>query len=144
MVEPIVPGSDAYGSWNQRIVLQFADQLATITQHLQQYTGSPIMVHEGGTASLRAVWRIENSSWADLDWTDDWSWDATKADGDDGIYYPITDDYTDPDNLGLPINSWHKSACTTTSNVMERVLVEEWDGYTWRRVLGNESSISRC
>lgn len=141
--ETIVPGSDANGSWNQRIVLQFADQLATITQHLQQYTGSPGMVHEGGMASLRAVWRVENSNWANLDWTDDWSWDATKSDGDDGIYYPITDDYTDPNNLGVPINSWHKSACQTSTNVMKKVLVEEWDGFTWRRILGNGPSPGR-
>ena len=142
-IEPIVPGSDANGSWNQRIVLQFSDQLATITQHLQQYAGSPIMIHEGGTASLRAVWRIWNSGWTGVDWTDDWSWDATKSDVSDGIYYPISDDYTDPNNLGVPINSWHKSACQSTTNIVKKVLVEEWDGYTWRRILGNGPSPGR-
>jgi gliding motility-associated-like protein/uncharacterized repeat protein (TIGR01451 family) len=135
--EQIVPGSDQYGSWNQRIVLQFSPQLATITQHLQQYTGSPSMVHEGGMASLRGVWRLFSNNYIKVDWTDDWSWNATFKDASDGIYYPIGDDYTDPDNPGLPIDSWHKSACQTTTKIVKNVLVEEWDGYVWRRVLGN-------
>lgn len=135
--EQIVPGSDANGSWNQRIMLQFSPQLATITQHLQKYAGSPDMVHEGGMASLRGVWRMYTNNYINTDWSDDWSWDPTKFDGDDGIYFPISDDYTDPDNLGLPINSWHRSACQTTTQIVKNVLVEEWDGYVWRRVMGN-------
>jgi uncharacterized repeat protein (TIGR01451 family) len=136
--ENIVPGSDANGSWNQRIVLQFSKQLATITQHLQQYAGTPSMIHEGGTALLRGVWRLFPSNYANVNWTDDWSWSGSAfADGDGGLYFPIGDDYTDPNNLGIPINSWHKSACQTTNTIMKKILVEEWDGYVWRRVFGN-------
>ncbi|MFQ3577007.1 MAG: glycosyl hydrolase family 8, partial [Cytophagales bacterium] len=135
--ENIVPGSDANGSWNQRIVLQFSKQLATVTQHLQQYAGSPNMVHEGGTAVLRGVWRLFPSNYTNVNWADDWSWGPTFTNPDNGLFHPIGDDYTDPDNLGLPIDSWHKSACQTTTNIMKKILVEEWDGYVWRRVLGN-------
>lgn len=135
--ENIVAGQNEDGAWNQRIVLQFTPQLATIAQHLQQYAGSPSMVHEGGTAILRGVWRLYTSNYSDVDWTDDWSYDDRMADGDGGIYNPIGDDYSDLHNPGLPINSWHRSACQTTDKIMKKVLVEEWDGYTWRRIMGN-------
>jgi len=137
MHENIVAGQNEDGAWNQRIVLQFTPQLATIAQHLQQYAGSPSMVHEGGTAILRGVWRLYTSNYSDVDWTDDWSYDDRMADGDGGVYNPIGDDYSDLHNPGLPINSWHRSACQTTNKIMKKVLVEEWDGYTWRRIMGN-------
>lgn len=141
--EQIVPGEDEHGKWNQRIVLQFSEQQATITQHLQQYTGSPGMVHEGGLAPLRGVWRMFTSNYTNVDWTDDWSWEPTMGEDDSGIYFPIGDDYTDPDNLGLPVDSWHKSSCLKTDEITQKVLVEEWDGYVWRRVFGNGPSPGR-
>lgn len=135
--ELLTPGTDENGSWNQRIAVKFSPQLATITQHLQQYAGSPDKVHEGGLVDLRSVWRMFNTSNSNLNWTDDWSWDATKSDIDGGLYFPVGDDYSDPENLGVLVDSWHTSACQKTTNVMRKVLVEEWDGYVWRRVLGN-------
>lgn len=135
--ENLVPGQDANGKWNQRMTIQFAPQLATISQHLQQYVGSPSMIHEGSTSMLRGSWRLFPSNYMNVDWSDDWSWDASMSDVMDGIFFPIGDDYTDPNNLGAPINSWHKSGCQTTTKIMKRVLVEEWDGYTWRRIYGN-------
>ncbi|MFO7869145.1 MAG: hypothetical protein R6U95_07595, partial [Bacteroidales bacterium] len=135
--EQTVEGSDGEKKWNQRMIVQFAPQLATITQHLQQYSGSPAMVHEGGTASLRLNMRMETSNYQNTNWSDDWSWDDAWSDDEDGLFFPITDDHTNPNNLGIPVNSWHKSSCETSTKTVDRILVEEWDGYTWRRILGN-------
>lgn len=141
-VENITPGGDASGKWNQRIVTRFAPNLATTTQHLSRYYGMPTRVHIGTTEPLRAVWRLNTSNYANIDWSDDWSWDALAKDADEGLYLPIGDDYT----LGLPpktVASWHKSACEQPTALTKRLLVEEWDGYTWRRVYGQGPSLSK-
>ncbi len=72
-----------------------------------------------------------------VDWTDDWSWDGDFVDDDKGLFFPITPDYSDPNNLDVPIDSWHQSACETSDKLVTNILVEEWDGYVWRRVMGN-------
>jgi len=46
-------------------------------------------------------------------------------------------DWTDPLNLGVPGTQVDREACGTAAHVVTKILVEEWDGYTWRRVLGN-------
>lgn len=137
--ENIAAGSDANGSWNQRIVLQFPPYVATTTQHLSRYYGSPSRVHQGGTSPspLRTTWLLNAYNYASVNWTDDWSWNANTIDTDGGLYIPIGDDYTNPSNLATPVTTWHQSACTTSSQIMKKMLVEEWDGYVWRRVFGD-------
>lgn len=135
-------GSDANGNWNQRIVLQFAPYVATVSQHLQQYQGMPNLIHEGGTEMLRNTTRLYPSNYSNVNWTDDWSWDATMSDSDAGLYFPIGDDFT-LSKSGATINTWHKSACQMSTKTMKKVLVEEWDGYTWRRVYGNAPKMAR-
>ena len=135
--EMITPGQDSIGKWNQRIVFQFPHQLATITQQLQQYD-SRTYIHQGALASFRGRWRIFASNYNPVDWTDDWSYNPTALSSDDGLYFPIGDDHTDPDptKSGVPVTTWHKSACQTAPFSIKNVLIEEWDGYTWRRVFG--------
>ncbi len=132
--ESIVPGSDANGAWNQRVILQFSDQLCGPTPHLLRYFGLP-RIHEGGDQPLRAVWDLFTSNFGNADWSDDWSWDANATDGDDGLFYPITDDWTDPDNP-IIVDRYHNEACETPTKTVNNILVEEWDGYVWRRVFG--------
>lgn len=135
--QTLVPGSDAYGKWNQRLTIQFADQLCTTAPQLYEYYGETNRIHQGGTAPLRAVWDVHNAAYSSFDWADDWSanaaWQAADGDG----YFPVTNDWSDPNNLNIPIDRLHPDACETSSITVDRVLVEEWDGYTWRRILGN-------
>ncbi|HON52766.1 MAG TPA: hypothetical protein PLS12_06120, partial [Bacteroidales bacterium] len=135
--ENIVAGSDARGSWNQRLVAQFAPLLVTTTTHLSNYYGLTIRVHQGGTEPLRAKWRMHTNTYTNVDWSNDWSWNATANDADGGNYHPITPDWTDIYNPNKPINSWHPNACQTATKTVDNLLVEEFDGYTWRRILGN-------
>ena len=99
-----MPGSDATGEWNQRLVAQFAPLLVTTTTHLSNYYGLTIRVHQGGTEPLRAKWRM-HANYTNLDWSNDWSWDPTYTDADGRNYHPITPDWTDIYNPNKPINS---------------------------------------
>ena len=135
--EAITPGSDSRGAWNQRVIIQFAEQYSATTPHLLRYFGLP-RIREGGQQPLRAVWNMTTSTWGATQWNDDWSWNPTADDADGGFYHPVTDDWTDYNaTVGTPVTTWHNESCETASNTVDNVLVEEWDGYTWRRVFGN-------
>lgn len=137
--DPERPGK----KYNQRIIVQFADQLATVSQHLQQYAssnkGDGLHVHEGGGATLLLNMRMACSQGGKMfDLTDDWSYsDEWASSKQNDLHYPIIYDNTDPNNLDQPITSWDRHSCGTPEKYCDRILVEEWDGYTWRRVLGN-------
>ncbi len=145
--ENIMPGSDTLGKWNQRLVIQFSDpsnsqtvpNLVTIDHHLSQYRGMRGRIHRGGIDPLRLVWIINSSTWTAVDWSQAWSWDAKSDDpkGDAGVYFPVTNDWTDPENPDIPVKNWNRKSCETATHTVDNILVEEWDGYTWRRVAGN-------
>ncbi|WP_010180048.1 glycosyl hydrolase family 8 [Aquimarina agarilytica] len=136
--EKIIPGSDAKGAWNQRVIVKFSEQLATITPHISRYFGlTGGRVHQGGANPLRAKWQMHTSAWGNVQWDDDWSWNPAVSDGDDGLYYPVTNNWTDPDNPDVPVTEYHNEACEKPTITIDNVLVEEWDGFTWRRIFGN-------
>lgn len=135
--EDIVPGSDARGAWNQRVIVQFANELSTTTQHLSRYFGMKLRVHQGGTQPLRVKWRLHSNTFGPIKWDDDWSWNADAKDYDDGLFYPITNDFTDIFKPNVPVTVWHNEACEKPTKFVDNILVEEWDGYTWRRIYGN-------
>ncbi len=134
--ENIVEGSDARGKWNQRLIVQFAPLLVTTTAHLSNYFGMGIRIHKGGTQPLRAAWRMFPNDYSNVDWGNDWSWNATAQDADDGLYYPVSPSWQDINNPGTPVNEYIPCACETPPRVIENILVEEFDGYVWRRILG--------
>ncbi|HOI27394.1 MAG TPA: glycosyl hydrolase family 8, partial [Paludibacteraceae bacterium] len=140
--ETIVEGSDEQGKWNQRMVIQFAPLLVTTTAHLSNYYGMGARIHRGGTEPLRVAGYIYPSNWAATDFADDWSWDAGAKDAEDGFYYPVTPSWQKIDNvtgksIETPVTEYLPSVCETPSHTISNVLVEEYDGYVWRRVLGN-------
>ncbi|MDR1729351.1 MAG: DUF11 domain-containing protein, partial [Prevotellaceae bacterium] len=145
--ENIVPGKDAFGSWNQRISVQFAPLLITTTMHTSRhFSNNPVpppnsRVHKGGTSPLRGVWALYPNNYSTVDWKDDWSWDATAGDDKGGLYYPVTPSWQKLDTNGKsieePITKWLTCGCTESSKQIPNILVEEYDGYVWRRILGN-------
>ncbi len=144
--ENVSPGDDGNGKkWNQRIIVQFSDptdpdrtiNLTTTNFHLDWYAGSPAYIHRGGTMPLRLVWILNSNPWTDVIWDDDWSWDPKAIDTDGGKYWPVTNDWTDPDNPDVPVDRWGPKECSAASHTVNNVLIEEWDGYTWRRVAGD-------
>jgi len=139
--ENIVPGRDNYGSWNQRISVQFAPLLVTTTMHVSRYFGGAnCRVHKGGATPLRGVWALFPSDYSTVDWKNDWSWNATAGDDKGGLYYPVTPSWQKLDATGKsieePVTKWLTCGCTESSKSIPNILVEEYDGYVWRRILG--------
>ena len=145
--EKISPGQDSLGKWNQRVVVQFSDptnpnrtiNLATIDWLLLHDAGNlGTQIHKGGMYLLRLVRTLTNDYGGPVAvWNDDWSWDPSAVDKEDGLYWPITKDWTDPDSANRPVTTWNRKSCEIASHTVKNILVEEWDGYTWRRVAGN-------
>ena len=139
--ETIVEGKDDKGSWNQRMSLQFSPLLVTTSAHISNYYGMGSRIHRGGTETLRAYGYIFPSTWSNSDFGDDWSWDAKAGDADDGVYFPVTPSWQEIDpltgkSIEKPVNEYIPSACETPSHTIDNILVEEFDGYVWRRILG--------
>jgi uncharacterized repeat protein (TIGR01451 family) len=156
--ENITPGEDAKGKWNQRLILQIADVLdpartdtnwgtmAAPTQFLINYSGLDQRVHRGISTPFKGVWAVYAGNYANRNWGADWSYNA-RASGtisNDAMAswgYPVTPDFTesaDPDYPGKPVTGLHRKLCgAPPSTAVDNVLIEEWDGYTWRRVFGN-------
>lgn len=153
-------GEDAIGKWNQRLIMKFPDTLMAITQHTNMFfakDGEPnevLFVHKGIAAPFRMAVQMEaigapgsgcgSIPMADLI-KDDWSYteDVDAGSNDKSLYFPITPSYFDfestyDQSLAVPITDIHPDACAPlVSQTYDRILVEEWDGYIWRRILGN-------
>ncbi|MBO7055794.1 MAG: hypothetical protein J6W37_10550 [Bacteroidales bacterium] len=139
--ETVVEGEDAYGKWNQRMILQFAPLLVTTTGHLSNYYGMGSRIHRGGTEPLRVAGYIHPNPWVNTDFSDDWSWDAAAEGAEDGAYYPVTPSWqrinqTTGQSIETPVNEYIPSVCDVPTHTVSNILVEEYDGYVWRRILG--------
>jgi len=140
-VQPLVPGE----GYNHRFFITFPDALTTVTQHLAEYRGNQEMIHRGELAPPRMEARVYTIPNGSFNFFDDWSYDpalATTGASDD-LQTLITNDWSDPNNPDIPINKYHPEACGTTTKISNKVLVEEWDGYTWRRILGTSPAAGR-
>lgn len=139
--ETIVEGKDdEFGAWNQRLCIQFAPLLVTTTAHISNYM-QPGRVHKGGTFPLRLAGYLNMSDWSTPNYKDDWSWNAGAADAEDGNYHLISPSWQTIDpatgkSVEMPITEYLPSICEEPSSLIENVLVEEYDGYAWRRILG--------
>ncbi len=138
--EDVVEGSDEYGRWNQRLMLKFAPLLVTSTGHISNYYGMGSRVHRGGAEPLRVFGRL-TPNYKDFDATDDWSYNANITDADDGLYFPVSPSWQEIDpttgaSVRKDLNEYIPSICETPRYTVPNILVEEFDGYTWRRILG--------
>ncbi len=141
--EDVVEGSDEKGKWNQRLMIQFAPLFVTTTMVTSWNTGNPnCTIHKGGDYPLRGVWLVNGNNYSNkVVWSDDWSYGAKYNDADGGNYFPISPSWQKLDENGKtieePITKWLTCGCTESATTVDNVLVEEYDGYVWRRVLGN-------
>ncbi len=141
VTEDLVPGTDARGSWNQRIMLQFGNAGTIPTHQLFNVAGVPSLIHMGNTLAPFIIKGRITAGYNPQDWTDDWSqaaaWEtATQNDP----FWPITPDWTKGDGTSVPVTKINKEACDATNTSLhsvDNILIEEFDGYTWRRVFGN-------
>lgn len=138
-------GTDAIGAWNQRVITRFANVLTAPSTHVFDKLDSEYLLHKGvvGPGFIRT--RFESKPSTDLTsrLADDWSYDITakssNLDGQGDYFYPVSPTYTDFTTKFAPVavTNYSKDACGGPVKNFEKVLVEEFDGYTWRRIAGN-------
>jgi hypothetical protein len=86
--------------------------------------------------NLRAVIGLYAAGFAKRNWAKDWSWNKDYYSGsDNAVGFPVSPVYTS-DSAGVVADKVHPDACQTVAEKTSRVVVEEWDGTTWRRVSG--------
>ena len=127
--------------WNQRIMIRSSSLPSAPTHHLYNYYGMMSRIHLG-TATSPFLYEVRvTANYNPQNWTDDWSQQtsAVVVSGPQAMMYPISPDWTDgnPSTPGVVVDRVNRHACETTSTRITNILVEEWDGYTWRRVFGN-------
>ena len=136
--QDLVPGSDAQGSWNQRIMLQFGNATTQPTHQLFNVAGVGALIHMGATLMPFIIKGRIHAAYNSQDWTDDWSQPAAweTATQNDPLW-PVSPDWTKGDGTSVPVTKINADACQTSAHSINNILIEEFDGYTWRRVFGN-------
>ncbi|MCX8094449.1 MAG: T9SS type A sorting domain-containing protein, partial [Candidatus Goldbacteria bacterium] len=127
--------------YNKRIIIQPSSMPSAPTHHLYNYWGNMSRIHLG-TATTPFYFEARlTANYNPQDWTDDWSQQTSDVivSGPQVMMYPISPDWTDGDlaTPGVVLNKVNKHACQTTLTKIENILIEEWDGYAWRKVFGN-------
>ena len=148
--ETIVEGDSSGHKWNQRLCVTFNPQLVATTMLTAWHATSPGGeggsnggIHKGGSFPLQISCKFNGNNYSDkVDWTDDWSYgNYVDSNMNDGLYFPITPSSQRTDENGKtiiePINKWLTCGCAESNKIVDNILVEEYDGYVWRRVLGN-------
>jgi gliding motility-associated-like protein/uncharacterized repeat protein (TIGR01451 family) len=140
-------GSDANGAWNQRVITQFADVLSAASTHVFDKLDEQYLNHKGVVGPGFTRTRFESKPSSDLGprIADDWSYDPIAAsgslDGQGYYFFPVTPSYTNattiPRFAPVLVNNYSKDACGGPVQNFAKVLFEEFDGYTWRRIAGN-------
>ena len=140
-------GTDANGAWNQRVITQFAQVLSATSMHIFDKLDSEYLIHKGVTGPGFTRTRFESNPSSDLGprIADDWSYDPTansgSLDGQGYYFFPVTPSFTDattaPRFSPVVVNNYSKDACGGPVQNFAKVLFEEFDGYTWRRIAGN-------
>ena len=161
--ETLVPGCtdmiNGTGCWDQRLIIKNNPAVSMPTQLLMKFFNNLPNMHYpdgiltyGGTGTLNPllfqldIWT--NPAVTTHDFTKDFSAlpytgaYSYKDSGDSAptcILYPIGLDYTDGDPLtaGVNVPKINRDSCDGTNPMITNVLIEEWDGYCWRRVYGN-------
>ncbi|SFX69315.1 glycosyl hydrolase family 8, partial [Cytophaga hutchinsonii] len=140
-------GSDANGAWNQRIITQFANVLSAPSTHIFDKLDSEYLIHKGvtGPGFTRTRFESKPSSTLAPRIADDWSFDPAASsgslDGQGKYFFPVTPSYTNaatvPRFAPVLVDNYSKDACGGPVQNFSKVLFEEFDGYTWRRIAGN-------
>jgi hypothetical protein len=161
--ETLVPGCtdmvNGTDCWDQRIIIQNNHSITMPTHLLMKFFNNLPNMHYpdglityGGTGTqnpLLFVLDLQTNPYVSThDWTKDYSdlpytGAYTYKDAGDAapscILYPIGEDYTDgdPTTPGVVVPKVNRDSCDGTNPMITNVLIEEWDGYCWRRVYGN-------
>ena len=151
-IEDIPAGEDENGMWDKRIIMKFPNILSATTSHIENGLNSKYLIHKGvwATGFYRTLIQmnprtipenlLENAMTKIM--ADDWSYSdsimimAKYLDPQGEKFTPITPGWYNEDKLGEDITNYARHTCDDDVEGFDRVVVEEWDGYTWRRIQG--------
>ncbi len=153
LVEEIAPGEDENGKWNKRLILRFPNILSATTSHLEG-TGSRLAnfeAHKGPYVPPFFITRFNQlypvTETMNDRVSDDWSYSdkaVVKAmSGDMDVYSLVSPGWYDRESLGDELTEYARYSCDEVAKSYDRVLVEQWDGYTWRRIQGTAPDYGR-
>jgi gliding motility-associated-like protein/uncharacterized repeat protein (TIGR01451 family) len=145
--EKIPVGDDNGKKWDQRLMIRFPPDITAPTHTVLSHLNNRFQLHKG---TLQPIWysvQMESTPPSPLfsgRIGDDWSFKSTSFKMSIGSgaepYFLIGPNYADPNNpVGVVMDRFDRDACTSTfgpDKIYDKILVEEWDGYTWRRVAG--------
>lgn len=117
--------------------IQLPSYLSSNTIFLSWYPSLSIIGEIGdlkGGLPIRLLGSIHTSRFGDF-YDSDW-WSKLDPADEEDLYYPVTPSYQIPDSI-VDVDKIIKSACDVSDKVTETVLVEEYDGHTWRKILGD-------
>lgn len=145
--EEIPVGQDGTKKWNQRLIIQFPPDITAPTHTVLSHLNNRYQLHKG---TLKPIWysvQMEANPAAPLfagRLDDDWSFVGPEFQYAVGSgaepYSLIGPNYADYNNPGMIMDRFDRDACSgffTPDKIFTKVLVEEYDGYTWRRVSGD-------
>ena len=114
--------------------IQFPHVQAASTSFLKWGAGLISTLYQGQSFPLNVVINTHDARYNDIDWGTGFS--QIPQDEQNGFYYPVTPSFQASEEPQA-VDRLLKSACDEVSTVTENVLVEEFDGYTWRKILGD-------
>lgn len=140
--------------WNQRLIIRFPEALMSPTTHIfdkiatmndgPNSPASNMYLHHRGICGppfIRTMLQAKNADMFEKV-KDDWSYDANlnymSTSGQDSPLSVVTPCWANYDNMPYDINLHARHVCKSPNIITtDKVLVEEFDGYTWRRIQGN-------
>ncbi len=140
--QKIPAGEDAFGKWNQRIMIRFANTLTAPATHVYDKLDSKYLLHKGvfGPGFIRSRLYTDPATNMKAKVSDDWSYAAKLQNVDlaaqGSLFFPISPGWAEYANPNKTINNYARHSCSPNSDNYDRILVEEFDGYTWRRIQG--------
>lgn len=114
--------------------IQLSDYLTSNTIFLSWFSEFSLLGNElNGDAPVRLIGSVYTSGYTDF--YDSESWSKLETAKNDELFYPVSPSYQIPDSI-VNVDKVIYSACDNSDVVTETVLVEEFDGHTWRKILG--------
>lgn len=150
LFQKIPAGDDEYGAWNQRFIVKFPDVVSATTTHVYDKLDSKYLAHKGifGPGLYRTALKTFKATNMKAKVADDWSYSTALQNtgsydalsGQALLFTPITPGWYSYDENGKiiqrEITNYSRHSCASDLKGYDRVLVEEFDGYTWRRIQG--------
>lgn len=133
--ESIPSGTSSSGNWNQKLVVRLGKQTGSPNSFLDLFQGASNKAFMGANRPYRSTVKLSTVPTV-ADWTDDWSYSTALLTTDKTLYSPIGPDYSNS-QTPIEVAKWSTDICQTPTTFSKKIMVEEWDGYVWRKVLGS-------